>query len=210
MEKKATDWGWMLGVWNARFGSWGGLSTISHGHADAGILRSMGGHMGHPSPKYTAKFKQGAVRLYRERGTAYAEVARELGVGPSSLADWRKRSYAARAASGDNPRATSAYVVPDFLHSPTAFCLNSAVYLRDGLPMARLAFLRCSHHAETESDLSTGMGQIQIHRAARSRARARSVCSPRACDCRRRGSGRWRWSRLPGAAGLACAGRARP
>lgn len=24
--------------------------------------------MGHPSPKYTAKFKQGAVRLYRERG----------------------------------------------------------------------------------------------------------------------------------------------
>lgn len=29
--------------------------------------------------------------------------------------------------------------------------------------MACLAFLRCGQHAETEIDLSTGMGQIQIH-----------------------------------------------
>lgn len=28
--------------------------------------------------------------------------------------------------------------------------------------MARLAFLRCGHHAETEIDLSTDLGQIQI------------------------------------------------
>lgn len=65
-------------------------------------------------------------------------------------------------ASQPSPRATSAYVVPDFLRSSTAFCLNSAVYLGDGLPMARLAFLRCGHHAETEIDLSTEMGRIQI------------------------------------------------
>lgn len=29
--------------------------------------------------------------------------------------------------------------------------------------MARLAFLRCGHHAETKIDLSTNLGQIQIH-----------------------------------------------
>lgn len=61
------------------------------------------GHMGHPSPKYTAEFKQEAVQLYRERETTYAEVARELGVDPSGLADWVKRSDAAQAAPGDNP-----------------------------------------------------------------------------------------------------------
>ena len=41
--------------------------------------------MGHPSPKYSAEFKQQAVRLYRERGGTYAETARELGVDPGSL-----------------------------------------------------------------------------------------------------------------------------
>ena len=41
--------------------------------------------MGHPSPRYSAEFKQQAVRLYNERGTTYAEVARELGVDPGSL-----------------------------------------------------------------------------------------------------------------------------
>lgn len=46
------------------------------------------GHgMGHPSPKYSAEFKQQAVRLYRERGGTYAEAARELGVDPGSLSD---------------------------------------------------------------------------------------------------------------------------
>lgn len=35
--------------------------------------------MGHPSPKYTAEFKQRAVELYRGRGCTYAEPARELG-----------------------------------------------------------------------------------------------------------------------------------
>lgn len=53
--------------------------------------------MGKPSPKYTAEFKQQAVRLYRERGGTYAETARELGVDPGSLSDWVKRADAAQA-----------------------------------------------------------------------------------------------------------------
>ena len=47
---------------------------------------------------------------------------------------------AARVAAQPAPRATSAYVVPDFLYSSTAFCLDSAVRLGDESPMARLAF----------------------------------------------------------------------
>ena len=59
--------------------------------------------MGHPSPKYTAEFKQQAVRLYRGRGGTYAETARELGVDPGSLSDWVKRADAAQAPAEDNP-----------------------------------------------------------------------------------------------------------
>ena len=59
--------------------------------------------MGHPSPKYSAEFKQQAVRLYRERGGTYAETARELGVDPGSLSDWVKRADAAQVPAEDNP-----------------------------------------------------------------------------------------------------------
>lgn len=59
--------------------------------------------MGKPCPKYTAEFKQQAVRLYNERGTTYAEVAREVGVDPSSLADWVRRADASTAPPEDNP-----------------------------------------------------------------------------------------------------------
>ena len=59
--------------------------------------------MGHPSPKYPAELEQQAVRLHRERGGTYAETARELGVDPSSLADWVRRADAAQAPAGDNP-----------------------------------------------------------------------------------------------------------
>ena len=83
------------------------------------------------------------------------------GAGPAASAFLTQS--ARLPASQPSPRATSAYVAPDFLYSSTAFCLDSAVYLGDGLPMARLAFLRCGHHAETEIDLSTDLGQIQIH-----------------------------------------------
>ena len=82
------------------------------------------------------------------------------GAGPAASAFLTQS--ARLPAPQPRPRATSAYVAPDFLYSSTAFCLNSAVYLGDGLPMARLAFLRCGHHAETEIDLSTDLGQIQI------------------------------------------------
>lgn len=43
------------------------------------------------------------MRLYRERGGAYAETARELGVDPGSLSDWVKRADAAQAPPEDNP-----------------------------------------------------------------------------------------------------------
>ena len=51
--------------------------------------------MGHPSPKYSAEFKQQAVRLYRERGGTYAEIARELGCDAGSISDWVKGADAA-------------------------------------------------------------------------------------------------------------------
>ena len=68
--------------------------------------------MGKPCPKYTAEFKQQAVRLYNERGTTYAEVAREVGVDPSSLADWVRRADASttpppRAIPSRSPRRTA-------------------------------------------------------------------------------------------------------
>ena len=59
--------------------------------------------MGHPSPKYSAEFKQQAVRLYRERGGTYAEIARELGCDAGSISDWVKRADAAQAPPEDKP-----------------------------------------------------------------------------------------------------------
>lgn len=54
--------------------------------------------------------------------------------------------------SHSSPRATSAYVVPDFLCSSTAFCLNSGVYLGEGGGVPFLpSILRCSHHAKRKS-----------------------------------------------------------
>ena len=58
--------------------------------------------MGHPSPKYTAEFKQRAVELYRERGCTYAELARELGCDAGSISDWVRRAD----ASGPPPTRT--------------------------------------------------------------------------------------------------------
>lgn len=59
--------------------------------------------MGHPSPKYTAEFKQRAAQLYRERGGTYAEIGRGLGVDPGSISDWVKRADASAAPAEDNP-----------------------------------------------------------------------------------------------------------
>ena len=43
------------------------------------------------------------MRLYNERGTTYAEAAREPGVDPGSPSDWVKRADAAQAPAGGNP-----------------------------------------------------------------------------------------------------------
>lgn len=59
--------------------------------------------MGHPSPKYTAEFKQRAVELYRERGCTYAELARELGCDAGGISDWVRRADASGAAPDRNP-----------------------------------------------------------------------------------------------------------
>ena len=70
--------------------------------------------------------------------------------------------------------------------------------------MACLAFLRCGHHAETKTDWSTGMGQIQILRSAGQPAarRAREAplqggCAQRALDNGRHGVPHPRWKDLP-------------
>lgn len=47
--------------------------------------------MGHPSPKYTAEFKQRAAGLYRERGCTYAELARELGCDAGGMLMFTKK-----------------------------------------------------------------------------------------------------------------------
>lgn len=59
--------------------------------------------MGHPSPKYTAEFKQRAAGLYRERGCTYAELARELGCDAGGISDWVRRADASGAAPDRNP-----------------------------------------------------------------------------------------------------------
>ena len=59
--------------------------------------------MGKPCPKHAAEFKRRAVQPYNERGTAYAEVAREIGVDPSGLADWVRRASAAAPDAEADP-----------------------------------------------------------------------------------------------------------
>lgn len=59
--------------------------------------------MGHPSPKCTAEFKRRAAGLYRERGCAYAELAREPGCGAGGMSDRVERAGAAGAAPDRNP-----------------------------------------------------------------------------------------------------------
>lgn len=59
--------------------------------------------MGKPCPKYTAEFKRRAAQPCNERGTACAEVAREIGVDPSGLADWARRASAAAPDAEANP-----------------------------------------------------------------------------------------------------------
>lgn len=59
--------------------------------------------MGHPSPKYSAEFKQRAVKPYRERGGTHAETAGELGCDAGGISDWVERADAAQASPEDGP-----------------------------------------------------------------------------------------------------------
>lgn len=59
--------------------------------------------MGDSSKKYTPEFKQRAVELYRASGTSYAQVARELGCDPGSLAKWVRDAEGASADPEMNP-----------------------------------------------------------------------------------------------------------
>ena len=63
--------------------------------------------MGKPCPKYTAEFKRRAVQPCNERGTACAEVAREIGVDPSGLADRVRRASAAAPDAEADPFQTA-------------------------------------------------------------------------------------------------------
>ena len=63
--------------------------------------------MGKPCPKHAAEFKRRAVQPYNERGTACAEVAREIGVDPSGLADWVRRASAAAPDAEADPFQTA-------------------------------------------------------------------------------------------------------
>ena len=59
--------------------------------------------MGKPRPKHTAEFERRAVQLHNGRGATCAEVAREIGVDPSSLADWVGRASAAAPDAEASP-----------------------------------------------------------------------------------------------------------
>ncbi len=49
------------------------------------------------------------MQLYRERGGAYAEIGRELGVDPGSVSDWVRRADAA----GSDPSADPSQVAEE-------------------------------------------------------------------------------------------------
>lgn len=57
------------------------------------------------SPRYTPEFKQRAVELYRSlgEGATYAEVGRELGVDPGTIAKWVAASGTSPSPDGQNP-----------------------------------------------------------------------------------------------------------
>lgn len=59
--------------------------------------------MGHPSPEYSAEFRQRAVELYCGRGCTHAELAREPGCDAGSISDWVRRADASGAAPDRDP-----------------------------------------------------------------------------------------------------------
>jgi len=53
---------------------------------------SMEGKKARPRRKFTAEFKEGAIRLVLREGRSVADVARELDLTESSLHEWVKQS----------------------------------------------------------------------------------------------------------------------
>ena len=62
--------------------------------------------MGRPSPKCTAEFKRRALELYRERGCAYAELAREPGRDAGGISDRVKRATPSMSPSARRASCT--------------------------------------------------------------------------------------------------------
>ena len=89
--------------------------------------------MGHPSPKHPAELEQQAVGLYNERGTTYAETAREPGVDPGGLPDWVKRADAAQAPAGDSP-----FQMAEDLRGPRR--VDERLRRGNGMPLEASAF----------------------------------------------------------------------
>jgi transposase len=50
--------------------------------------------------KFDREFREGAVRIVRETGKPIAQVARELGVNPGTLANWVAQDRRARDGEG--------------------------------------------------------------------------------------------------------------
>jgi transposase len=50
--------------------------------------------------KFDREFREGAVRIVRETGKPVAQVARELGVNPGTLANWVARDKRAHGGDG--------------------------------------------------------------------------------------------------------------
>ena len=73
--------------------------------------------MGHPSPRYSAEFKQQVVRLYRERGGTYAETARELGVDPDFHFEVINSTVAAAFYDNGQAMLNSAVLLPELIEN---------------------------------------------------------------------------------------------
>jgi len=65
--------------------------------------------MGETRRKFGKDFREGAVRLVRERGKPIAQVARDLGINPGTLGNWvdadRRRGGKGDGALGEDERA---------------------------------------------------------------------------------------------------------
>src|SRR3954467_4358601 len=70
--------------------------------------------MGQERRRFTDEFKTEAVALLASSGRPLIQIARELGISPSMLRNWRNRREGRNAGSAPHPRPISAAPsVPD-------------------------------------------------------------------------------------------------